>query len=271
MKKTLPVLFWSITLLLLSNPSVAQSDNCYLKEPYWENVSGSYYPTFERTSCRRNVTIYYKVYFADGTSDQSRFEYIMASSYSTKVHGIAYRQPGRIEILRREWGDEDDEETSASSSSGSHSSDNDFSSSVVRGLGSDISIGDNYSYVGIGIGYGISYGGYGAKLFSRLSDNIMVIGLSAGFGYSPVTDGSKTAWTVGGQIYLYNLYVDVQYGKRNYTGTDDKGVTFLLGYNLLTNAKFGLNLAFGGTNNLSLGDHLGFEHFVWEVGLVYAF
>jgi hypothetical protein len=94
----------------------AQTGDCLLKTPYWEKVSGSYYPTFERTSCKRNVTIHYKVYFADGTSDQSRFVYILSSSFTTKVRGTSYKQNGRIQILKTEWEDgEDNSEISSTS------------------------------------------------------------------------------------------------------------------------------------------------------------
>jgi hypothetical protein len=77
-------------------------------------------PVFTRTPCSRSLKITYKVYFSDGTSDQSRFVYFLSSSFSQTERGSQrYYKPGRIVIIDEEWGDS----KGGGSSSGGSSSD----------------------------------------------------------------------------------------------------------------------------------------------------
>ena len=113
-----------------------------------------------------------------------------------------------------------------------------------------------YKYWGIGLGRGIAYGDVGGKIFSRFQDGFYALGLSVGAGYSSngrnkEHDVSGTFfWTIGGQIFLENFYMDFQVGsmRRILDNTVEKnymGLGLLLGYNWFFWKKWGTNIALG--------------------------
>ena len=93
-----------LIVLFISIKIAATANNCDYRY-YMEEISGRYYPTFVREPCDRSVRITYKVYFSDGTSDQSRFVSMLSANFSVKERGIFYPKWGRIEIIREDWGE----------------------------------------------------------------------------------------------------------------------------------------------------------------------
>jgi hypothetical protein len=87
-----------------SSSTSANADDC--KYSYSRQQDGDWWrPVFTRAACSRSLKITYKVYFSDGSSDQSRFVYFLSSAYSkTERASQRYDKPGRIDIVNVEWG-----------------------------------------------------------------------------------------------------------------------------------------------------------------------
>jgi hypothetical protein len=88
-----------------SSGTSTQTDDCRYSYG-WKQESNMWRPVFTRQPCSRSLLITYKVHFSDGTSDQSRLEYFLSSSFTLTERGsVRYDKSGRIEIISVKWGD----------------------------------------------------------------------------------------------------------------------------------------------------------------------
>ena len=153
-------------------------------------------------------------------------------------------------------------------------------------------LGDEYKYGAIGLGYGASYGGIGAKLFGRFSKRIVAIGLSTGVGYNPggrnnIEEVSDALFvTFGLQIYIENFCIDWQIGQmgrvkygRDGTEKNQFGMAILGGYNWFFAKHCGLNVALGygaplswsEKDDLNVNEKLFKGKFIAEGGILFRF
>jgi hypothetical protein len=106
-------LFLLFTLAMLSLPALSKDcDYSYglVRDGDW------WRPVFTREPCNRSLKITYRVAFPDGSSSESRFVYIMSSSFSATARGSErYDRRGDIKILGVERGDPEGNSTSSSS------------------------------------------------------------------------------------------------------------------------------------------------------------
>ena len=167
-----------------------------------------------------------------------------------------------------------------------------FGKALADELFSSTSIGEEYKYWAVGMGYGASYGGMGIKCLGRFSENYVAFGMSAGIGHNP--DGRNRIESVSGalfltagmQIYIENFYFDWQIGqmgrvKYRETGKEvtQFGMAFLGGYNWFFYKNWGINLALGYGGPIpwsqkdeeNINEDLFSGNFIGEVGLLFKF
>jgi hypothetical protein len=168
-----------------------------------------YYPLFTRIDdSPGGISVYYRVHFRSGRpSPVARYATIGTGSSSARgVEG--FNEYFDVEVISWSRFNLPADYGNGSSSSSSSSGGGGFDREPLPEWYDD-------SYLSVATGYGPSYGGnWGAKVVARM----VFLGVSAGYGVSPIKMMPNT-YSVGGQLYFWDLYLDFQYsGKHQYYG-----------------------------------------------------
>lgn len=236
------------------------------------NVSQDRWYVVFHKECRQEVRLTWYVVYADGSRSDKSSTTFYASSTELQYSWPYYKPVSDVVIVDAEW----ESSGSSSESSGSYSSsaDDDWLEAFNSSLGS----GSEDAYFGFAIGCGSSTMGYpGARFFTRLGTGWTSYGISASAGYNPALKkqgGSGFGWSVGGQMYIGNLFASADWSQSsfypdNYPGyykDYTKGLSVSLGYNLFLTENIGL------TADAGIKFHPGSTNyfFAWNVGIFWA-